>query len=150
MLALVGVKGAGYALQGVWTCVLSEPPWGVDTNLRPPWTNFRTPQYNFSPCSPPHLIPSSDVHNVDISTTIFDHPTPLFENAPTLGSGAQLRSQPRHHGLPSKRKNAIQSFRRMTNCIPAAVIPIKDDILERNSKPRPLGYWGTCLGLTPA
>ena len=56
--------------------------------------------------------------------------------------------------LTYEKKNAIQKFRRMANYIAAAMIFLKDNVfLERNLrfediKPRLLGHWGTCPGLT--
>ena len=58
------------------------------------------------------------------------------------------------NSLTHKEKNAIQKFRRMANYIAAAMIFLKDNVLlERNLrfediKPRLLGHWGTCPGLT--
>ena len=56
--------------------------------------------------------------------------------------------------LAEEEKNAIQKFRRMANYIAAAMIFLKENVLlERNLKledikPRLLGHWGTCPGLT--
>jgi len=58
------------------------------------------------------------------------------------------------NSLSKEQKNAIQKFRRMANYIAAAMIFLKDNVLlERDLKledikPRLLGHWGTCPGLT--
>lgn len=58
------------------------------------------------------------------------------------------------NSLSNEEKNAIQKFRRMANYIAAAMIFLKDNVpLERglkpeDIKPRLLGHWGTCPGLT--
>ena len=58
------------------------------------------------------------------------------------------------NSLTYEKKNAIQKFRRMANYIAVAMIFLKDNVLlERNLrfgdiKPRLLGHWGTCPGLT--
>jgi len=56
--------------------------------------------------------------------------------------------------LSNEEKGAIQKFRRMANYIAAAMIFLRDNVLlERelkaeDIKPRLLGHWGTCPGLT--
>ena len=58
------------------------------------------------------------------------------------------------NALTHEKKNAIQKFRRMANYIAAAMIFLNDNVLlERDLrfediKPRLLGHWGTCPGLT--
>jgi len=58
------------------------------------------------------------------------------------------------NSLSNEEKNATQRFRRMANYIAAAMIFLKDNVLlERglrpeDIKPRLLGHWGTCPGLT--
>ena len=58
------------------------------------------------------------------------------------------------NSLSNEEKHAIQKFRRMANYIAAAMIFLKDNVLlERelraeDVKPRLLGHWGTCPGLT--
>ena len=58
------------------------------------------------------------------------------------------------NALTHEKQNAIQKFRRMANYIAAAMIFLNDNVLlERNLrfediKPRLLGHWGTCPGLT--
>jgi xylulose-5-phosphate/fructose-6-phosphate phosphoketolase len=56
--------------------------------------------------------------------------------------------------LSNEKRDAIQKFRRMANYIAAAMIFLKDNILltrdlrTEDIKPRLLGHWGTCPGLT--
>ena len=58
------------------------------------------------------------------------------------------------NALTYQKKDAIQKFRRMANYVAAAMIFLKDNVLlERDLrfediKPRLLGHWGTCPGLT--
>ena len=58
------------------------------------------------------------------------------------------------NSLSNEERNAIQKFRRMANYIAAAMIFLKDNVLLKRElkfediKPRLLGHWGTCPGLT--
>lgn len=58
------------------------------------------------------------------------------------------------NSLSNEEKSAIQKFRRMANYIAAAMIFLKDnvrierDLTPEDIKPRLLGHWGTCPGLT--
>ena len=58
------------------------------------------------------------------------------------------------NSLSNEEKNAIKKFRRMTNYIAAAMIFLRDNVLLKRElraedvKPRLLGHWGTCPGLT--
>jgi xylulose-5-phosphate/fructose-6-phosphate phosphoketolase len=58
------------------------------------------------------------------------------------------------NSLSKEERGAIQKFRRMANYIAAAMIFLRDNVLLKRDlksediKPRLLGHWGTCPGLT--
>ena len=105
--------------------------------------------------SPSH-IPSS-AHNIDIDmpAEIIDRPNPPpgKSQLPNLILDLEV-SLDTANSLSNEEKSAIQKFRRMANYIAAAMIFLKDnvrierDLTPEDIKPRLLGHWGTCPGLT--
>ena len=105
----------------------------------------------------PLLICLSSIHNIDndMPAEILDRPNPPPGKSQLPDSILDLEvTLDIANSLSNEEKNAIQKFRRMANYIAAAMIFLKDNVfLERNLrfediKPRLLGHWGTCPGLT--
>ena len=101
--------------------------------------------------------PPPSVHNVDIDmpAEILDRPNPPPGKSQLPDSILNFEvTLDTTKSLTNNEKNAIQKFRRMANYIAAAMIFLKDNVLlERDLrfediKPRLLGHWGTCPGLT--
>ena len=103
------------------------------------------------------LFATSSVHNFDIDmpAEILTRPNPPPGKSQLPDSMLNLEVTLNTTGfLTYEKKDAIQKFRRMANYIAAAMIFLKDNVLLGRSlrfediKPRLLGHWGTCPGLT--
>lgn len=103
----------------------------------------------------PHIPSSAHNTNTNMPGEIIDRPNPPPGKSQLPDSLLNLEITLDTTGsLTEKEKNAIQKFRRMANYIAAAMIFLKDNVsIERDIKfedikPRLLGHWGTCPGLT--
>jgi xylulose-5-phosphate/fructose-6-phosphate phosphoketolase len=80
------------------------------------------------------------------------NPQPVPSLVPSYVDGLLVKLE--KPTLPEETNNALQKFRRAANYIAAAMIFLRDNTyIKRNLtfddiKPRLLGHWGTCPGLT--
>lgn len=103
----------------------------------------------------PHILSSAHNFDIDMPAEILDRPNPPPGKSQLPDSMLNLEvTLDTANSLANEEKNAIQKFRRVANYIAAAMIFLKDNVLLGRSlqfkdiKPRLLGHWGTCPGLT--
>lgn len=101
------------------------------------------------------LISSSDYHTVHkMPGEVIDRPNPQPQPSHVPGSVEELLVRLEKPTLAENTNHALQMFRRAANYIAAAMIFLQDNVyLKRpltfdDIKPRLLGHWGTCPGLT--